>query len=69
MSSVQIKSASEIDLMRQSGKLLAQLFKMLDDFIQVGITTMDINNKVESYIVNTLQARPPSKGQYGYQYA
>ena len=69
MSSVQIKSASEIDLMRQSGKLLAQVFKMLDDFIQVGITTMDINNKVESYIVNTLQARPASKGQYGYQYA
>jgi methionyl aminopeptidase len=68
MANVQIKSAAEIELMRTSGKLLAQVFKMLDDFIQVGITTMEIDSKVEDYIVNTLQARPASKGQYDYQY-
>lgn len=65
---VNIKSAAEIDLMRESGRLLAQVFAMLDDFIMSGITTLDIDTKVEDFIVNTLKARPASKGQYGYQY-
>ncbi|AQS37099.1 methionine aminopeptidase, type I [Shewanella psychrophila] len=69
MSDVQIKSAAEAELMRQSGKLLAQVFTMLDDYIQVGMTTMDINNRVEGFIINELDARPASKGQYGYQYS
>ena len=68
MSDIQIKSAVEAELMRQSGKLLARVFKMLDEYIRVGITTMEINNKVEAFIVNELDARPASKGQYGYQY-
>ncbi|MCZ2723172.1 type I methionyl aminopeptidase [Marinomonas sp. 15G1-11] len=63
-----IKTESEIELMRQSGKLLAQVFQMLDEFIVEGVTTMDINNKVEDFIINELSARPASKGQYGYEY-
>jgi len=69
MANVQIKSSAEIELMRVSGKLLAQVFKMLDSFIKTGVTTMEIDEKVEKFIVNTLQARPASKGQYGYQYS
>jgi len=68
MSKVVIKTDDEIELMRQSGKLLAQVFKMLDDYVCSGITTMDINDKVESFITETLQARPASKGQYGFAY-
>ena len=68
MSKVVIKTDEEIELMRQSGKLLAQVFKMLDGYVCSGITTMDINNKVESFITKTLQARPASKGQYGFAY-
>ena len=68
MNEVTIKSVEEIALMRESGKLLAQVFKMLDDFIKPGISTLDIDSQVESYIVNELKARPASKGQYGYQY-
>lgn len=65
---VTIKSAEEIELMRESGRLLAQVFAMLDDFVKPGITTMDINDKVEDFIVNELKSRPASKGQYDYQY-
>ena len=65
---VNIKSTEEIELMRESGKLLAQVFAMLDDYIVAGITTMDIDSRVDDFIVNTLKARPASKGQYGYQY-
>ncbi|CAG9417081.1 type I methionyl aminopeptidase [Providencia alcalifaciens] len=68
MENITIKNVEEIELMRESGRLLASVFKMLDEFIVPGISTMEINDKVESYIVNELQARPASKGQYGYQY-
>jgi len=66
--SVSIKTTTEIELMRISGRLLAQVFHMLDSYIKPGISTMDINNKVEDFIVNDLEARPASKGQYDYQY-
>ena len=68
MNEVTLKSTDEIALMRESGKLLAQVFKMLDDFIKPGVSTLEIDSQVESYIVNELEARPASKGQYGYQY-
>ncbi|MDO6427733.1 type I methionyl aminopeptidase [Thalassotalea sp. 1_MG-2023] len=67
-SNIVIKSTAEIGLMRESGRLLAKVFKQLDSFIDVGVTTMAINDFVEDYIINTLNARPASKGQYGYQY-
>lgn len=68
MNSAIIKSAAEMQLMRESGRLLASVFKYLDEQIKPGISTMDINNLAERYIVDQLGARPASKGQYGYQY-
>ncbi|ATC96144.1 type I methionyl aminopeptidase [Pseudoalteromonas tunicata] len=69
MSKVIIKTAAEIELMRLSGQLLAKVFAKLDGFMAEGITTMAINDFVERYIVDELNARPASKGQYGYQYS
>lgn len=54
--------------MREAGRLLASVFSYLDNYVTVGISTMDINNLAERYIVDQLGARPASKGQYGYQY-
>ncbi len=54
--------------MRESGKLLAKVFSELDSFIAPGITTLEIDRFVERYIVDCLNARPASKGQYGYQF-
>ncbi|KJZ15411.1 methionine aminopeptidase [Marinomonas sp. S3726] len=64
-----IKSETEINLMRESGQLLAKVFDMLDGYIKVGTTTLEIDQKVESYICNELAARPASKGQYDYQFS
>lgn len=69
MSNVKIKSPEEVALMRESGQLLANVFVALDEYVQAGISTMDINGFVEDYIVRVLQSRPASKGQYGYEYA
>lgn len=68
MSDIILKTPAEIELMRNAGRLLASVFDYLDEYIDVGMTTMEINDLVERFIVDTLQARPASKGQYGYQY-
>lgn len=69
MNAMLVKSADDLDKMRQAGKLLAQVFAMLDEFVHEGVTTMEINNRVEEFIVNDLQARPASKGQYDYPFS
>ncbi|WP_296043421.1 type I methionyl aminopeptidase [uncultured Alteromonas sp.] len=69
MSNVKIKTPQEVALMREAGQLLARVFGALDDFVAAGVTTMAINDFVERYIMDTLQSRPASKGQYGYEYA
>lgn len=63
-----LKTAEELALMRISGRLLASVFEMLDGMSLSGLSTLQINDLVESYIVNDLGARPASKGQYGFEY-
>ncbi|AWF83142.1 type I methionyl aminopeptidase [Microbulbifer sp. A4B17] len=69
MSEIKIKTPDERELMRHSGQLLSRVFAMLDSFIQPGVSTMQINERVEEFIVKELNARPASKGQYDYPYA
>ncbi|MFZ6819231.1 type I methionyl aminopeptidase [Undibacterium sp. Ji22W] len=64
-----IKQPEEIALMAESGKLLARVFSHLDQLNLIGMSTMQVNDLVDHYIVHELQARPASKGQYGYAYA
>ncbi|MEQ9860477.1 type I methionyl aminopeptidase [Pectobacterium cacticida] len=68
MLSIPIKTADELTRQRYAGELLASVFDMLDAFIQPGITTMAINDRVEDFITNQLHSRPASKGQYDFPY-
>ena len=68
MARVTLKTTDELQVMREAGRLLASVFSYLDKYVTVDISTMDINNLVERYIVDQLGARPASNGQYGYQY-
>jgi methionyl aminopeptidase len=63
------KQPDEIALMAESGKLLAQVFAHLDTVDLIGKSTMQVNDLVDSFIVNELKARPASKGQYGFAYS
>lgn len=63
-----IKTPEEMRLMAQSGRLLAEVFHMLDRQILIGRSTLGINDQVERFIVDELKARPASKGQYGFAY-
>lgn len=60
------KDPQELALMAQSGRLLASVFEMLDRTSLLGRSTLEINDRVERFIVEDLQSRPASKGQYGY---
>ena len=63
------KRPEEITLLAESGQLLASVFDHLDQLNLIGMSTMQINDLVDGFIVNELNARPASKGQYGYAYA
>ncbi|MGO4764163.1 type I methionyl aminopeptidase [Cupriavidus sp. 2KB_3] len=63
------KQPGEIALMAESGRLLADVFSHLDRLNLVGMSTMQVNDLVDNFIVDELHARPASKGQYGYAYA
>ncbi|HTV71683.1 MAG TPA: type I methionyl aminopeptidase [Rhizobiaceae bacterium] len=60
------KQPQELALLAESGRLLASVFDLLDRTPLAGKSTLQINEIVERFIVHDLQARPASKGQYGY---
>ena len=66
MKQIVIKTPEEIAKMRHSGALLAKVFAMLDEVIVEGISTMEINDRAEAFIVEELKSRPASKGQYDF---
>jgi len=63
------KTPAEVELMAQSGRLLASVFAYLDSRPLAGLSTLEVNDLVEAFIVDRLGARPASKGQYGYAFA
>lgn len=63
-----VKTPDELALMRISGRLLAQVFEMLDTLDLAGRSTLEVNDLVERFITDDLAARPASKGQYGFAY-
>ncbi len=63
-----IKTPEERRLMAESGRLLARVFEALDKLQLEGMSTLQVNDWVERFIVDELQARPASKGQYGFEY-
>ncbi len=60
------KQPRELTLLAESGRLLASVFGLLDRTSLAGLSTLQVNEMVEQFIVHDLQARPASKGQYGY---
>ncbi|HTI18095.1 MAG TPA: type I methionyl aminopeptidase [Trinickia sp.] len=63
------KRPEEIALMAESGQLLARVFGYLDQMSLIGMSTLQVNDLVDRFIVTELNARPASKGQYGFAFA
>lgn len=68
MSGIILKTPEQIEAMAGAGRLLAGVFTLLDGLDLTGKSTLWVNDLVENHITRTLQARPASKGQYGFAY-
>lgn len=60
-----IKSEHELKLMREAGKVCAEIFKGLEDLIKPGISTKDIDDYVEA-VTQKHGMRAAEKGYCGY---
>jgi methionyl aminopeptidase len=63
-----LKSEREIQLMHEAGKVLAACHKEIKTMIVPGISTLEIDQFVEKFLVQH-GATPEQKGYQGYQYA
>ncbi len=62
---VTIKSKEEIQLMRDAGKILAEVHNQLEEFIAPGISTLDIDKKGEE-LIRSYGCIPSFKGYEGF---
>jgi methionyl aminopeptidase len=63
---IQLKSAREIDLMAEGGKILAATVAMLRREVKSGMSTLDLDGLAESFIRSHPGATPAFKGLYGF---
>jgi methionyl aminopeptidase len=63
---IQLKSAREIDLMAEGGRILAATVSMLRREVRAGMSTMDLDELAESFIRGHKGATPAFKGLYGF---
>jgi methionyl aminopeptidase len=63
-----IKKPEELEKMRLAGRLTGEVLQAVSSIIKPGITTAEIDQFCEHYIIDVLHAIPGSKGQYGYPF-
>jgi len=59
-----IKSEKEIDLMRESNKIVAETLRYIKSFVKEGITTIELDKEIEAYILSW-DSIPAFKGYGG----
>ncbi|MGB3404614.1 MAG: type I methionyl aminopeptidase [Microcoleaceae cyanobacterium] len=62
---IHIKSASEIEIMRQAARIVATVLKEISETVQPGMTTADLDKYAEKRI-REMGAVPSFKGYYGF---
>lgn len=63
---VEIKTPSDIAMLRKSGALAAQVLEMITEHVRPGITTNELDKLCHDYIVDVLDAVPINIGYHGY---
>lgn len=59
------RSKQEIDFMRSSAKILVDTFRMVDEFLEPGLKTIDVDKEIEKFIVES-GGRPAFLGHKGF---
>lgn len=65
---ITIKTNEEIEMMKRAGELLAACHKEISSMIRPGLTTLEIDQFVESFLEKH-GATPEQKGYHGYPFA
>jgi len=63
---IQLKSAREIDLMAEGGRILAATVQLLRREVRAGMSTLDLDAIAEAFIRSHPGATPAFKGLYGF---
>jgi len=63
---IKIKTAEEIEKMRTAGRLAAEVLEMIAPYVQIGVTTDELNQICHDYIVNEQQAIPAPLNYHGF---
>ena len=63
---VPVLTAAEIEKMRIAGKLAADVLDMIGPHVVPGVTTLELDNIMHDYIVNTQEAIPACLNYQGY---
>lgn len=64
--SISIKTEQDIEKLRISGRLAADVLAMIGEFVKPGVTTEYLDDICHEYIVKTQQVTPANIGYYGY---
>jgi len=64
--SIQIKTAEEIEKMRVAGRLAADVLVMIQDHVQPGVTTNELNQLCHDYIIKEQDAIPAPLDYHGF---
>lgn len=62
---IYLKSNNELQIMRKSGRIVAELLELLENHVKPGITTKELDSIAEEFIIKC-GARPSFKGYYGF---
>ena len=65
-STVTIKTEQDLEKLRVSGRLAAQVLEMIEEYVKPGVTTEYLDNICNDYIVNTLKVIPANVGYHGF---
>lgn len=61
-----IKTKDEISAMRVAGRLAAEVLEMIEPYVQVGVTTDELNQRCHDYIVDIQKAIPAPLNYKGF---
>jgi methionyl aminopeptidase len=66
VSVIQLKSAREIELMAEGGRILAAAVQHVRDAVRPGVSTLELDAVAEEFIRSHAGATPAFKGLYGF---
>lgn len=65
-SRIKLKTSEDIEKLRISGRLAAQVLEMITPHVQAGVSTAYLDDLCHDYIVNTLKVIPANVGYAGF---